>query len=69
MNAVIENSFKDFKNIDNKIDLSGVYLADNYELNEISKNVINRIGKFSRECGYPAKDEIILSALKTIYGG
>ncbi len=69
LNKIIENCFKDFKNIDNTIDLSGVHLADNYELNEISKNVLTRIEHFARGCGYPAKDEIMLSALKTIYGG
>ncbi len=68
LNAVIENSFKDFKNIDNKIDLSGVYLADNYELNEISKKVINHIENLAIDKNLPAKDEIILSALKTVYG-
>jgi DNA repair exonuclease SbcCD nuclease subunit len=67
LNAVIENSFKDFKNIDAKIDLSEVYLADNYELNEISKKVINHIENLDLGKNLPAKDEIILSALKTIY--
>ena len=66
--SVIENSFKDYKNIDEKIDLSDVYLADNYELNEISKKVINRIENLDIDKNLPEKDEIILSALKTIYG-
>ncbi len=69
LNVVIENSFKKFNNIDTKIDLSGVYLADNYELNEISKKVINHIENLDLDKNLPVKDEIILSALKTIYGG
>jgi exonuclease SbcD len=69
LSEVIENSFRNFKNIDGGIDMSGVYIADNYELNEISKMVIDRVENFKPGSELPAKDQIVLSALKAIYGG
>jgi DNA repair exonuclease SbcCD nuclease subunit len=68
LNDVVQKGFQQFKIIDKRLDLSGVFIADNYELNEISKKVINHIEELELGIEQPAKDEIILSALKMIYG-
>ena len=58
----------EFRKEERKGVVQRVLIADNYELNEISKKVINHIEELELGIEQPAKDEIILSALKMIYG-
>lgn len=72
LNEIASEEFKDFKFYNGEnIDLSEVFLSENYELEEIARKTAERINELELPSGayQPTNDEILFHALKIIYGG
>lgn len=72
LKQVVKEEFKDFRFYNEEdVDVSEVFLSENYELEEIAMMVAEKIREINwpQELLQPTYDEILFHALKVIYGG
>jgi len=67
---IIQNGFEGFQFYGDGLDLSEVFISDDVELNEIAQRVTSVVQEQTslKESNQPTKDQILIEALKTIYG-
>jgi len=70
LSGIVQKEFEGFRFYDDGPDLSEVFLSEDIELAEIAQRVTQVVEKHAllNEPDQPQKDQILLAALKTIYG-